>query len=93
MAGSIEHTIGVDGKFIGIELIDNLGDAEEALEEYYHDRIKIQQELATTKAKLGLYQTLHRVLRKEEWPHFLCDVDEDVYDEIYGILKKIEGME
>ena len=35
MAGSYRHCVNADSKFIGIDLIDNLGDAHEALEEMY----------------------------------------------------------
>lgn len=35
MAGSYHHIINNDGSFRGTELIDNLGDAYEALEECY----------------------------------------------------------
>ena len=35
MAGSYKHIINRDGEFTGTELIDNLGDAYEALEECY----------------------------------------------------------
>jgi hypothetical protein len=35
MAGSWNHITGNGGKFIGVRLIDNLGDAYEALEECY----------------------------------------------------------
>lgn len=35
MAGSYHHIVNDDGSFRGTELIDNLGDAYEALEEYY----------------------------------------------------------
>lgn len=35
MAGSYKHIINIDGSFCGIDLIDNLGDAHEALEECY----------------------------------------------------------
>jgi hypothetical protein len=35
MAGSYYHITDDEGKFIGTELIDNLGDAYEALEECY----------------------------------------------------------
>jgi hypothetical protein len=51
MAGSYKHVIGDDGEFIGTDLIDNLGDAYEALEEMYDmieyltrgDRVKIHE--------------------------------------------------
>lgn len=33
MAGSYRHVTDRDGKFIGVGLLDNLGDAHEALEE------------------------------------------------------------
>ncbi len=36
MAGSYAHIVDKDNNFIGIELIDNLGDAWEALEECYN---------------------------------------------------------
>lgn len=35
MAGSYRHITDRDNNFIGIDLIDNLGDAHEALEECY----------------------------------------------------------
>lgn len=35
MAGSYRHCVSDDGEFRGTELIDNLGDAYEALEEMY----------------------------------------------------------
>lgn len=35
MAGSYQHIVNKDGSFIGVELLDNLGDAWEALEECY----------------------------------------------------------
>ncbi len=35
MAGSYRHVINEAGEFIGVGLIDNLGDAYEALEEMY----------------------------------------------------------
>lgn len=35
MAGSYQHIVRSDGSFQGTELIDNLGDAYEALEECY----------------------------------------------------------
>ena len=35
MAGSYRHITKGDGSFYGVELIDNLGDAYEALEECY----------------------------------------------------------
>ena len=35
MAGSYGHIVGKDGGFRGVDLIDNLGDAYEALEECY----------------------------------------------------------
>lgn len=35
MAGSYRHITNRDGSFRGIDLIDNLGDAHEALEECY----------------------------------------------------------
>jgi len=35
MVGSYNHIVDKDGAFIGIDLIDNLGDAHEALEECY----------------------------------------------------------
>ena len=39
MAGSYRHITDADGAFIGVALIDNLGDAHEALEEC-HDMIQ-----------------------------------------------------
>jgi len=36
MAGSYRHITDHNNNFIGIDLIDNLGDAHEALEECYH---------------------------------------------------------
>jgi hypothetical protein len=36
MAGSLNHITSDDGEFIGIDLIDNLGDAYEALEDCFH---------------------------------------------------------
>lgn len=36
MAGSYRHIINQDGTFRGVDLIDNLGDAHEALEECYN---------------------------------------------------------
>jgi hypothetical protein len=35
MAGSYRHTINDDGTFRGVDLLDHLGDAFEALEEMY----------------------------------------------------------
>lgn len=35
MAGSYRHCVSDDGNFLGTDLIDNLGDAYEALEEMY----------------------------------------------------------
>lgn len=35
MAGSYDHIVDKEGRFIGTRLIDNLGDAYEALEECY----------------------------------------------------------
>jgi hypothetical protein len=35
MAGSYQHCVNRSGQFVGIPLIDNLGDAYEALEEMY----------------------------------------------------------
>lgn len=35
MAGSYKHIVDENNQFIGIDLIDNLGDAYEALEECY----------------------------------------------------------
>lgn len=35
MAGSYSHITGKNNVFIGVDLIDNLGDAHEALEECY----------------------------------------------------------
>jgi hypothetical protein len=51
MAGSYRHVVDKDGEFIGVELIDNLGDAYEALEEMYDmiqhlsrgDRVQIHE--------------------------------------------------
>ena len=36
MAGSYRHITDKDNNFIGIDLIENLGDAHEALEECWH---------------------------------------------------------
>ena len=36
MAGSYRHIVNVDNEFTGVDLIDNLGDAYEALEECYN---------------------------------------------------------
>lgn len=36
MAGSYSHIVDKDNKFKGVELIENLGDAYEALEECWH---------------------------------------------------------
>ena len=36
MAGSYRHIVDEDNNFCGIDRIDNLGDAHEALEECYH---------------------------------------------------------
>ena len=35
MAGSYKHTVNDDGTFRGVDLLDHLGDADEALEELY----------------------------------------------------------
>jgi hypothetical protein len=35
MAGSYKHVVDSNGEFRGVDLIDNLGDAYEALEEMY----------------------------------------------------------
>ena len=51
MAGSYRHVVNERGEFIGIDLIDNLGDAHEALEEMYDmiqhlsrgDRVQIHE--------------------------------------------------
>lgn len=60
MAGSYNHIIGDNGEFIGVDLIDNLRDAYEALEECYGmiwllaDGNKELVEEAASNYKLGL---------------------------------------
>lgn len=48
MAGSYRHITNNSNEFIGIDLIENLGDAHEALEECY----QIIKELGGTKKKI-----------------------------------------
>lgn len=51
MAGSYRHVVADDGSFRGTELLDGLGDAYEALEEFYNmiqyltggDKVKIHE--------------------------------------------------
>lgn len=49
MAGSYRHVVKTDGAFRGTELVDNLGDAYEALEEMYE---MIQQLTGGDKRKI-----------------------------------------
>lgn len=52
MAGSYKHIVDDNNNFIGIDLIDNLGDAYEALEECY---LMIKQLTGNDKQKI--YET------------------------------------
>ena len=63
MAGSYKHIIDHENKFIGTELIDNLGDAYEALEECY-DMI----EFLTGGDKQKIFEAHLAHLRKH-YPH------------------------
>ena len=59
MAGSYSHIVDGDNKFIGVELIDNLGDAYEALEECYGMISHL-----TGGDKTTIFQTCRALVRK-----------------------------
>lgn len=64
MAGSYRHIADPDNKFRGIDLIDNLGDAHEALEECY-DII----EFLSGGDKQTIYEA-HVAHCKKRYPHY-----------------------
>jgi len=59
MAGSYDHIVNDRGEFIGTKYIDNLGDAQEALEECYYmiqylaeNEMKIQNAIGNAKIEI-----------------------------------------
>jgi len=59
MAGSYQHIVNNKNEFIGIDLIDNLGDAHEALEECYN-----MIQFLTGGDKTTIFQAYHSHIAK-----------------------------
>jgi hypothetical protein len=63
MAGSYRHVTNADGTFRGIDLIDNLGDAHEALEEMHQMIAYLATELAECDGQNDARHMVHEAWR------------------------------